>query len=87
MNFKVLIKKPMERDPKQTEQQTPETDAADRKALAGNGQMDAQKIEAAHQQAEQDMEADAELTASSPNDDLDEGETARLGEDIPDIIG
>jgi hypothetical protein len=26
------------------------------------------------------MEADAELTAHHPNDDLDEGETARLGE-------
>lgn len=36
---------------------------------------------AAHKEAEKDMEADAELTASSPNDDLDEGETARLGDD------
>ncbi len=32
------------------------------------------------------MDDDAELTAQSPNDDLDEGETARLGEDIPEII-
>jgi hypothetical protein len=39
--------------------------------------------ESAHEEAERDMEADAELTASSPNDDLDEGETARLGEDTP----
>lgn len=37
--------------------------------------------EAAHNEADRDMENDAELTASSPNDDLDEGETARLGED------
>jgi hypothetical protein len=36
---------------------------------------------AAHQAADKDMEADAELTAHSPNDDLDEGETARLGEE------
>ena len=86
MNFKAVLKKRMERDPKQTEQRTPDTDAADQKALASNGQMDAQKIEAAHQQADRDMEQDAEFTASSPNDDLDEGETARLGEDIPDII-
>lgn len=42
--------------------------------------------ESAHNEAEKDMEDDAELTASSPNDDLDEGETARLGEDVPDII-
>lgn len=39
--------------------------------------------ESAHIEAERDMENDAELTASSPNDDLDEGETARLGEDTP----
>lgn len=37
--------------------------------------------ESAHDEAEKDMEADAELTASSPNDDLDEGETARLGDE------
>lgn len=34
----------------------------------------------AHDEAEKDMEKDAELTATSPNDDLDEGESARLGE-------
>lgn len=40
----------------------------------------------AHDEAEKDMNEDAELTAQSPNDDLDEGETARLGEDTSDII-
>lgn len=40
----------------------------------------------AHQEAEKDMEADAELSAHSPNDDLDEGETARLGEDSTDLV-
>ncbi|HEY0040684.1 MAG TPA: hypothetical protein VGB71_08485 [Flavisolibacter sp.] len=40
----------------------------------------------AHNEAEKDMEDDAELTASSPNDDLDEGESARLGEDVSGII-
>jgi hypothetical protein len=39
----------------------------------------------AHHEADKDMEEDAELTASSPNDDLDEGETARLGEET-DLI-
>ena len=42
--------------------------------------------ESAHNAADKDMDDDAELTAQSPNDDLDEGETARLGEDIPEII-
>lgn len=41
--------------------------------------------DAAHEAAEMDMEEDAELTANNPNDDLDEGETARLGEDT-DLI-
>lgn len=42
--------------------------------------------ESAHREADKDIEADAELSAQSPNDDLDEGETARLGEDVPGII-
>jgi hypothetical protein len=47
---------------------------------------DREKAIEAHDQAEKDMDQDAELTAQSPNDDLDEGETARLGEDTGDII-
>ena len=43
------------------------------------------KFEAAHEQAEKDIEADPEFSAHSPNDDLDEGETARLGENT-DLI-
>lgn len=64
----------------------PATEEQDTKALQSNSQMDAEKIAAAHDQAEQDMEEDAELTASSPNDDLDEGETAKLGEDNTTLI-
>jgi len=40
----------------------------------------------AHDEAEKDMNEDAELTAHNPNDDLDEGESARLGEDTSEII-
>jgi hypothetical protein len=40
----------------------------------------------AHDQAEKDIESDAEFSAHSPNDDLDEGESARLGEDLSNII-
>jgi hypothetical protein len=40
----------------------------------------------AHQQAEKDMISDAELNSKSPNDDLDEGESARLGEDRTDLV-
>lgn len=69
-------------DPKkdQQEAQRPTTEEQDQKALEGNAGMNPQLVAAAHDQAEHDMEEDAEFTASSPNDDLDEGETARLGE-------
>ena len=40
----------------------------------------------AHDEAEKDMQEDAELTAHNPNDDLDEGESARLGEDKTDLV-
>lgn len=40
----------------------------------------------AHQQAEEDMADDAELVAGNKNDDLDEGQTAKLGEDHTDLV-
>ncbi len=43
-------------------------------------------ILAAHEQAEADIEQDADLSIHSPNDDLDEAETARLGEDKTDLV-
>ncbi len=43
------------------------------------------QFESAHEQAEKDIDADPEFSAHSPNDDLDEGETARLGEET-DLI-
>lgn len=42
--------------------------------------------EAAHEQADKDMDNDIELSAHSPNDDLDEAETARLGEEKTDLV-
>jgi hypothetical protein len=45
-----------------------------------------QQAAAAHDEAEKDMEQDADLSVHSPNDDLDEGETARLGEDKTDLV-
>lgn len=41
---------------------------------------------AAHEQAEHDMEEDPDLSMHSPNDDLDEGETARLGDNENAVI-
>jgi hypothetical protein len=45
-----------------------------------------ENIKAAHDQAEHDIEQDPDLSIHSPNDDLDEGETARLGEDKTDLV-
>jgi hypothetical protein len=39
----------------------------------------------AREEAEKDVAQDPEMSAHSPNDDLDEGELARLGEDTPGI--
>ena len=39
-----------------------------------------QKNREALKEAEKDIEKDAELSSHNKNDDLDEGETARLGE-------
>ena len=41
---------------------------------------------AAYKEAEKDIEQDPDLSIHSPNDDLDEGETARLGEDKTDLV-
>lgn len=43
-----------------------------------------QSVENAHKQADADMEQDPD-NIHVPNDDLDEGETSRLGEDL-DIV-
>jgi hypothetical protein len=48
-------------------------------------QEERKKNEAARKEADKDIENDAELSSHSPNDDLDEGETARLGENT-DLI-
>jgi hypothetical protein len=43
-------------------------------------------VKEAREQADADIANDADLSIHSPNDDLDEGESARLGEDVTDII-
>ncbi len=45
-----------------------------------------ENIKAAHEQADADIEQDPDFSMHSPNDDLDEGETARLGEDKTDLV-
>jgi hypothetical protein len=45
-----------------------------------------QKNTKAQQQADKDIVNDAELVAHNKNDDLDEGETARLGEKNTDLV-
>ncbi|HVG14772.1 MAG TPA: hypothetical protein VM935_07425 [Chitinophagaceae bacterium] len=42
--------------------------------------------DSAREEAMGDIESDADLSVHSPNDDLDEGETARLGEGKNELI-
>lgn len=41
---------------------------------------------AAFEEAMQDIDNDVDLGIHSPNDDLDEGESARIGEDKTDLV-
>jgi hypothetical protein len=43
-------------------------------------------VEAAHRQADTDIAQDADLSIHNPNDDLDEAETARLGENKTGLV-
>lgn len=65
----------MERQPTGQHERVENQHATERKAA-----------EAAHEQADHDIGEDADLSIHSPNDDLDEGETSLLGEDVTDII-
>ena len=47
---------------------------------------DKEIAESAREEAMDDIDQDPDLGIHSPNDDLDEGETARLGEDTSPII-
>lgn len=62
--------------------QSPET----RPNASSRTRITREEIERAHRQAEHDISADPEFSAHSPNDDLDEGETARLGEEKTGLI-
>jgi len=42
--------------------------------------------ERAHEQADHDIGEDPDFSIHSPNDDLDEGESARLGEDNNGLV-
>jgi hypothetical protein len=45
-----------------------------------------EKNRSAHDEALGDIEKDDDLSTHSPNDDLDESESARLGEDRTDLV-
>jgi hypothetical protein len=45
-----------------------------------------ENVAAAYEEASKDIDQDPDLSIHSPNDDLDEGETARLGGDKTDLV-
>lgn len=61
----------------------PGTEPANQAAEQRSGQdidRENENVAAAYEEASKDIEADPEMSEGSANDDLDEGETARLGE-------
>jgi len=66
-----------------TNKQPAQPDAAMQRDLEADKK---EHVKEAREQADADIGKDADLSIHSPNDDLDEGETARLGEDVSDII-
>ncbi|MGB8191292.1 MAG: hypothetical protein WCF67_05195, partial [Chitinophagaceae bacterium] len=45
-----------------------------------------ENVAAAYEEASKDIDKDPDLSIHSPKDDLDEGETARLGGDKTDLV-
>lgn len=70
----------MERDKKDPKKHTTQTENTGK--LSGKRDVN----DSAREEAMGDIEKDPDLSIHSPNDDLDEGETARLGEDKTDLV-
>ncbi len=68
------------------DKKSPGLDTGQKERSNKNDPNSTENVAGAHNQAEEDMLQDAELSSHSPNDDLDEGETARLGEDKTDLV-
>lgn len=57
-----------------------------REENAATNTADNEHVIEAREEAMQDIDNDAELSAHNPNDDLDEGELARLGEEGEGVV-
>jgi hypothetical protein len=66
--------------------QKPRDEKTPRKTAGRSGETSREDVEKAHKEADRDIADDPEFSAHSPNDDLDEGETARLGENNTGLI-
>lgn len=67
--------------PQENEQRQPQEQSGAPEQQRENG-----NVAAAYEEASKDIDADPDLSVHSPNDDLDEGETARLGGDKTDLV-
>ena len=88
-NQKILIMSSSKRFNRYKQKQKNKDSRIEQPDKAMQRDLDADKrehVNEAREQANQDIENDADLSVSSPNDDLDEGETARLGENLDEII-
>ena len=70
-----------------TKKKNPSEGINKKAAEAGTGKKETgENVVAAHDEALTDIEQDPDFSMHSPNDDLDEGEMARLGEDKTDLV-
>jgi hypothetical protein len=72
----------LENDERRNNGQKPSDNPGNNNKLSGKKDV----MDNAREEALGDIEEDADLSVHSPNDDLDEGETARLGEDKTDLV-
>lgn len=71
---------------KKNQRPEPKEENPKRQDAAGNSKEQDANVRKAHDEAEKDIENDAELSAHSPNDDLDESETAKLDDEGNPLI-
>jgi len=62
------------------------TDSKPEQTKQAQKEGDRRKETEAYEEAEKDIEQEPELSSHNANDDLDEGETARLGDDETDLV-
>lgn len=76
----------MQQDKKKPQDTQEERNQQNNEAPRADINKENENVAAAYQEASKGIDQDPDLSIHSPNDDLDEGETARLGGDKTDLV-